>query len=133
MIDRPGRLAGAPITWGVCEVPGWGTQLPSERVLAEVAALGLRAVELGPRGFLPADPVAAAGMLAAHGLQVAAGFVPVLLHAEAGRPGALSSAAAAANILAGADAEVLVVAAELGSGGYERSRELTEAEWDTLV
>ena len=22
------RLAGAPISWGVCEVPGWGIMLP---------------------------------------------------------------------------------------------------------
>jgi inosose dehydratase len=28
------RLAAAPISWGVCEVPGWGLQLPPERVLA---------------------------------------------------------------------------------------------------
>src|ERR687887_598451 len=49
------RLAGAPISWGVCEVPGWGLQLPPERVLAEMAALGLRATELGPQGWLPED------------------------------------------------------------------------------
>ena len=35
------RLAGAPISWGVCEVPGWGLMLPPERVLGEMAALGL--------------------------------------------------------------------------------------------
>ena len=22
------KIAGAPISWGVCEVPGWGYQLP---------------------------------------------------------------------------------------------------------
>ena len=27
------RLAGAPISWGVCEVPGWGWQLDSATVL----------------------------------------------------------------------------------------------------
>ena len=26
-----GRVAGAPISWGVCEVPGWGYQLPANR------------------------------------------------------------------------------------------------------
>ena len=25
------RLAGAPISWGVCEVPGWGPQLAGAR------------------------------------------------------------------------------------------------------
>ena len=41
------RLAGAPISWGVCEVPGWGRMLPPGRVLAEMASLGLAAMELG--------------------------------------------------------------------------------------
>ena len=31
------RIAGAPISWGVCEVPGWGYQLPVDRVLREMA------------------------------------------------------------------------------------------------
>jgi hypothetical protein len=37
------RLAAAPISWGVCEVPGWGRQLAPERVLAEMVATGLGA------------------------------------------------------------------------------------------
>ena len=38
---RPGvdRIAGAPISWGVCEVPGWGYQLTPERVLAATIPL----------------------------------------------------------------------------------------------
>jgi hypothetical protein len=27
------RIAAAPISWGVCEVPGWGHQMAAERVL----------------------------------------------------------------------------------------------------
>ena len=37
------RLAAAPITWGVCEVPGWGYQLTPEEVLSDMAALGFHA------------------------------------------------------------------------------------------
>src|SRR5438105_4317298 len=37
------KLAAAPISWGVCEVPGWGHQLAADRVIAQrqglVAAL----------------------------------------------------------------------------------------------
>jgi hypothetical protein len=33
------RIASAPISWGVCEVPGWGHQLDPSRVLAEMADL----------------------------------------------------------------------------------------------
>jgi inosose dehydratase len=50
---RRARLAGAPISWGVCEVPGWGYQLEPDRVLSEMADLGLPATELGPDGYLP--------------------------------------------------------------------------------
>jgi len=56
------RIAGAPISWGVCEVPGWGVQLSADRVLAEMRALGLTATERGPAGFLPGDPEEAGGL-----------------------------------------------------------------------
>jgi inosose dehydratase len=129
------RLAGAPITWGVCEVPGWGCQLASERVLREVASLGLRAVELGPRGFLPDDPSGLARALARHDLRLAAGFVPVVLHCIEHREAALEAVSVASAALAEAGAEVLILAAELGNGsaGYDRSAELSDAEWRTLV
>ena len=52
----PFRIAGAPISWGVCEVPGWGYQLGPDKVLAEMREVGLLATELGPDGFLPAEP-----------------------------------------------------------------------------
>ena len=129
------RLAGAPITWGVCEVPGWGCQLGAERVLREVASLGLRAVELGPRGFLPDEPVEVARTLERHSLRLAAGFVPAVLHRREHRAAALEIVSAAAGILAAAGGEVLVLAAELGNGtgGYDRSAELSTGEWDALL
>src|SRR5687767_11794150 len=74
------RLAGAPISWGVCEVPGWGRQLPPERVLAEMASLGLAATELGPIGYLPLEPARARALLDRDGLGVVAGFLPLVLH-----------------------------------------------------
>jgi inosose dehydratase len=132
-VSGPLRLAGAPITWGVCEVPDWGCQLGASRVLREVAELGLGAVELGPRGFLPDDPAEMARMLQRHDLRLAAGFVPAVLHREEDRRAALETVAAAARTLAAAGAEVVVLAAELGNGGYDRSAELSPREWDTLL
>ncbi len=61
-------IAAAPISWGQCEVLGWGHQMSSERVLTEMRALGIRATEAGPDGFLPHDPGELAGLLAAYGL-----------------------------------------------------------------
>ena len=51
------KIAGAPISWGVCEVPGWGYQMSPDRVLDEMHALGLRATEFGPQGWLPVAPL----------------------------------------------------------------------------
>src|SRR6516164_4445975 len=77
------RVAGAPISWGVCEVPGWGYQLPAARVLAEMRAVGLTATEFGPEGYLPSDPGQRSTLLAEHGLSAAGSFVPVVLHERA--------------------------------------------------
>src|SRR5919106_3635096 len=77
---RDTRLAAAPISWGVCEVPGWGHQLSPERVFGEVASLGLRATELGPIGYLPFEPAAIREQLDRHGLRLVGGFVPLVLH-----------------------------------------------------
>ncbi len=74
------RVATAPISWGVCEVPGWGIQLPVETVLGELAELGVTHPELGAIGFLPTDPIALVEVLERMGLQLLGGFVPVVLH-----------------------------------------------------
>ena len=74
------RIAGAPISWGVCEVPGWGYQLTPKRVLAEMREVGLSATEFGPDGFLPADPQEMADVLAAHHLTAVGGFAPVVMY-----------------------------------------------------
>src|SRR6266498_2787656 len=74
------KIAGAPISWGVCEVSGWGYQLRPDRVLKEMREVGLSATELGPEGFLPSEPTAMANILSQHGLQAVGGFTPLVLH-----------------------------------------------------
>ena len=74
------KIAGAPISWGVCEVPGWGFQLDPARVLAEMGEVGLTATEFGPAGFLPAAPDEMAATLDTHHLEAVGGFTPLLLH-----------------------------------------------------
>ena len=74
------RLAGAPISWGVCEVPGWGVMLPRERVLSEMHGLGLKASELGALGYLGDDPAEIRALLSSFSLGCVGGFVPVALH-----------------------------------------------------
>ena len=81
------RVAGAPISWGVCEVPGWGWQYDASTVLAQMAEVGLAATEFGPDGFLPDDPQAKARRsLASHGLKAVGQFVPVVPARPGPRP-----------------------------------------------
>jgi inosose dehydratase len=123
-----GRVAGAPISWGVCEVPGWGYQLPADRVLAEMRAVGLTATEFGPVGYLPADPAQRSRLLAKHGLSAAGGFVPVVLH----EPGALETVDRALDTF-GAGNPVLVLAAATGQEGYDTRPDLDAGDWATLL
>ena len=103
------RLAAAPISWGVCEVPGWGLQLPPERVLAEMTELGLTATELGPQGWLPLDGARVREALDRYGLRLVGGFVPLVVH-ERDLGDARAHAARAAAQLAAAGADVFVAA-----------------------
>jgi inosose dehydratase len=116
------NIAGAPISWGVCEVPGWGHQLPADRVLREMRQLGLAATEFGPEGYLNAT------VCAGHGLTAAGAFVPVVLH-ESGSDAAIDEAIIK---LTGTDA-VLVLAAATGRDGYDGRPSLDEAGWGTLL
>jgi inosose dehydratase len=124
-------LAGAPISWGVCEVPGWGLMLEADRVFAEMASLGLGATELGPIGYLPFEPAAIRERLDRHGLRLVGGFVPLVLHTEDLRP-ARESAERIARVLAGAGADVFVAAA-VADDGWSTPLVLDDADWSRLA
>ncbi len=131
-MDRETRIAGAPISWGVNEVPEWGHQLGAKRVLEEAALLGLPAIESGPEGFLPEDATDASRLLTAHGLRLVGGFVPVVLHRADAREVGLASVEQQAGFLAAAGADVLILAAATGAEGYEENVELDDGEWEEL-
>lgn len=126
------RAAGAPISWGVCEVPGWGYQMDAERVLREAASLGISAVEAGPDGFLPPRPDEAADLLQRHGLDLVGGFVPAVLHRPKSRAAELESVERQAKLFAAAGGGVMVLAASTGMEDYEEGADLSDAEWDEL-
>jgi inosose dehydratase len=106
----------------VCEVPGWGYQLPVGRVLREMRETGLTATEFGPEGFLPGDPHEA---VRPYGLQALGGFVPVVLHAAGP-----DLAAPFAGFHAG---DTLVLAAATGTEGYDTRPELDATGWRRLL
>jgi len=92
------RVASAPISWGICEVPGWGAMLPTRRVLTEMSGLGLTATELGAPGFLPEGPDEVKGELAEFGMTLLGGFTPVVLHDPAMRETTIAQATATARL-----------------------------------
>jgi len=125
------RIAGAPISWGVCEVPNWGYQLTPERVLAEMQDIGLSATELGPDGFLPADPDQMAKVLEHHQLTGVGGFTPVIMHQPGNDP-----LPEIDRILAGYDAtgaKTLVLSSVSGLDGYDSRPELDADGWALLL
>jgi inosose dehydratase len=125
------RLAGAPISWGVCEVPGWGWALDSATVLSQMQEVGLVATEFGPGGFLPSDPQEEAKTLAGKGLCAVGGFVPVVLHDPDVDPVRRVHRALAGFKSAGAG--TLVLAAATGTDGYDVRPRLDEAGWQVLL
>ncbi|MGW4324382.1 TIM barrel protein [Nocardia sp. NPDC004573] len=127
----PLRVAAAPISWGVCEVPDWGHVLDARTVLGEMAALGLTATELGPPGFLPDDPVELRRLLKTFGLTAVGGFLAVVLHRD--RQDAVARAEETAALLAAAGADVLVLAAATGFAGYDARPQLDGSQWNALI
>ncbi len=131
--SRPlaGRIAAAPISWGVCEVPGWGHQMEPARVLREMGELGIAATEFGPDGFLPDAPDQRLAVLGAHGMRAVGGFVPAMLHDPDFDP--LPAVRAALAAFAACSADTLVLAAATGLDGYDSRPGLGADGWRTLL
>jgi len=125
------RVAGAPISWGVCEVPNWGHQLEVERVLSEMRSLGLAATEFGPVGFLEDDPTAKAEQLESYGMKAVGGFLPVLLHDAGHDP--LPEVDAFIDGCLASGAGVGVLAAFTGVDGYDARPVLDDAGWSVML
>jgi inosose dehydratase len=103
-----------------------------DRVLNEMASLGLEATEFGPLGFLPEDAEGRKATLARHNMKAVGGFVPVVLHDPDVDPMPAINTELEAYVAAGA--EVLVLAAQTGLEGYDAAKpEMTEAHWDTMA
>ncbi len=129
MLDR---LGAAPISWGICEAPGWGRQLPVDRVLDEMSSLGIRATELGAIGWLPTEPTAIRAKLQEHNLALLGGFVPLVLH-DPDQFGAYRSAAIdTAKMMSSAGGTNFVTAIVSDPHDWQRPA-LDEAAWNVLM
>lgn len=126
-----GRVATAPISWGICEVPGWGEQLPADRVCNEMAALGFPATELGEHGFLPTDPGEMVAFLAERELAMIGGFNSLVLHKESDAEATLAAATETAELFVEVGASHFVTAAVTDLDWSPRVP-LTDSEWAHL-
>ncbi len=127
-----GRIAGAPVSWGVIEIPDWGYQMPADRVLKEASSLGLPAVEAGPEGLLPPDPSKVSDLLDGYGLGLVGGFVPAVLHDPDRREENLALVERRAEFFAAAGADVVVLATMSGSEDFGPFVELDDGAWEEL-
>jgi inosose dehydratase len=125
------RLAAGPISWGACEVPGWGVMPSPETVLREMSELGIKGTELGPPGFLPEDPAGLAQMLGRYSLTLVGGFVPLVLH-ERELEEAIEETRRAARLMSEAGGEVLVLAA-VQDAGWGTPQPLDDEGWANVA
>ena len=126
-MDLNKQLAGAPISWGVCEANGWGYQIEADRVLSEMRECGITATELGPDGYLPQDAKELARVLDGHGLDLCGAFVPIVLHKKDRLKASYERARRQAEVLAALNAGNFVLATPAEDGDYD-SRDPMDAQ-----
>lgn len=133
MSDLLERVAGAPITWGVDESPGWGYLMDRDRVLGEMSEAGLSATELGPDGFLPTDPGELREYVASHDMSVVGGFVPALLYRPDQIEAELEYVSRASSQLAATGSRVLVLGPSSHNPGYDTPFDMSDDEWPIFL
>ncbi|MFT4773053.1 MAG: inosose dehydratase [Candidatus Azotimanducaceae bacterium] len=122
------RLAGAPISWGVCEVPGWGIELSPDRVLGEMQQLGLSATELGSDGYLPTDPAELRDLCQQYDLTMIGGFVPVVIHEQSEEQATIEATHRAAKLMSAAGGTVFV-SSPVTDWNWGPRRDLDSQDW----
>jgi inosose dehydratase len=125
------RMAGAPISWGICEVPGWGLQLPVERVLSEMTDVGLVATELGAAGWLPTEAAQVNEVLGRHHLSAVAAFQPIVVHDADRLEATLQTADVAAQLLQDVGASNFVSCLVSDPNDWQRP-ELSDEQWQCV-
>jgi inosose dehydratase len=102
------RLATGPVSWGVDFAdsptnPGWAT------VLDDIQRSPLRALELGPVGYLPEDPSELREALESRSLNAVGSFVFERLHDGSSRDQVLAVSERACRTISAAGGSVLVI------------------------
>jgi inosose dehydratase len=104
------HVASAPVSWGVMEETDTSVWPPAGRVLEEIAAAGYNGTELGPGGYLPAEPQQLSATLDAHRLTLTSAFVPLRWFQPDRLSADVESLMDVARLLAALDCPFVVVA-----------------------
>lgn len=128
------------MSWGIMEVEGWNGQAPYSKVLDEMAEAGYEGTELGPYGYLPAEPERLIAELSSRGLSLVSAFVPLPLDEPERHDASYREAMKVARLLARAGARLIVLAGEMIDARMEvagrviEERDgMSENQWDDAV
>lgn len=137
MTENKILIGTAPDSWGVW-FPDDERQTPWQRFLDEVAEAGYKWIELGPYGYLPADPETLAKELKERDLQISAGTVFTAFHRGLDQwDVAWQPARQVAELTAAMDAQHVVVIPALWrddkTGEAIEDRVLTDEQWENLA
>jgi inosose dehydratase len=133
------RVANAPISWGIMEHVEHPVEYPYTRVLDEIAGAGYAGTELGPYGFLPADPALLRQQLTKRALALCSAFVDVELGNAAVLDEGLAVVTRSAELISAAGAGLFVLsdritpARNATSGRRVEANAISwsDAEWQT--
>lgn len=129
------RVATAPVSWGVMEVAGFEGRQTYGQVLDEMVQAGYTGTELGPYGFLPAEPARLKAELSRRGLALVGAFVPLPLATVDRHDAGFQEAIRTADLLAQAGAPFVVLADEMSrvrmavAGRATDNDGMTGAQW----
>jgi len=103
------QVANAPISWGIMEHVEYPKEYPYTRVLDELVEAGYRGTELGPYGFLPADPAVLRKELDKRSLTLCSAFIDLELGNEAAHKEAFADLERSAKLISAAGAKLLIL------------------------
>ncbi len=127
------RVASAPVSWGIMEHVEYPAEYPYGRVLDEIAAAGYSGTELGPYGFLPAQPAALRRELEKRSLTLCSAFIDVELGNPATHEASLADVTRLANLISQAGAKLLVLSDKITPARNAvagRRREANQLSWN---
>lgn len=131
-------LATGPVTWGVDFADVVGNP-PWDKVLDDIAASSVDALELGPVGYLPEDPQRLRRELAVRGLTAVGSFVFEDLHDPGARARVVEVAERACRAISAAGGSILVTIDRPGpervatAGRSDAARRLGDREWREMI